>query len=58
MQGCGTEGRGQWARWGGLGLDVGTSDVFSNLNDSHYSLHAAPGVGGGYLPSLAEEMFI
>ena len=20
--GCGTEGRGQWARWGGLGLDL------------------------------------
>ena len=21
--GCGTEGRGQWAWWGGLGLDLG-----------------------------------
>ena len=21
LWGCGTEGRGQWARWGGLGLD-------------------------------------
>ena len=31
---CGPEGRGQWARWGGLGLDFGISEVFSNLNDS------------------------
>ena len=29
--GCGTEGRGQWAQWGGLGLDLGISEVFSNL---------------------------
>jgi len=28
--GCGTEG--QWARWGGLRLDLGISEVFSNLN--------------------------
>ena len=32
--GCGTEGRGQWAWWGGLGLDVVISEIFSNLNDS------------------------
>ena len=32
--GCGTEGRGQWARWGGLGLDWLILEVFSNLNDS------------------------
>ena len=32
--GCGTEGCGQWARWGGLGLDWVISEVFSNLNDS------------------------
>ena len=31
--GCGTE-RSQWARWGGLGLDLGISEVFSNLNGS------------------------
>ena len=31
---CGTEGRGQWARWGGLGLDWLILEVFSNLNDS------------------------
>ena len=23
VPGCGTEGRGQWAWWGGLGLDLG-----------------------------------
>ena len=34
LWGCGTEGRGQWARWGGLGLDLGISEVFSNLTDS------------------------
>jgi len=28
--GCGTEGRGQWAQWGG----VGELEVFSNPNDS------------------------
>ena len=27
---CGTEGCGQWARWGGLGI----SEAFSSLNDS------------------------
>ena len=31
---CGTEGRGQWAQWDGLGLDLGTMEVFSNLHDS------------------------
>ena len=30
---CGTEGCGQWARWGGLMLDLGILEVFSNLND-------------------------
>ena len=30
----GTEGRGQWAWWGGLGLDWVSLEVFSNLNDS------------------------
>ena len=32
--GCGTEGRGQWARWDGLGLGLGILEVLSNLNDS------------------------
>ena len=31
---CGTKGQGQWARWGGLGLDLGTLEVFSDLNGS------------------------
>lgn len=31
---CGTKGCGQWARRGGLGSDLGTSEVFSNRNDS------------------------
>ena len=31
---CGTEGRGQWAWWGGLGLDVVILEVVSNLHDS------------------------
>ena len=30
MWGCGTEGCGQWAWWGGLGV----LDAFSSLNDS------------------------
>ena len=30
--GCGTEGRGQWAWWDGLGL--GILEVFSDLSDS------------------------
>ena len=30
----GTERRGQWAQWGGLGLGVGILGVFSSLNDS------------------------
>ena len=34
MWGCGTEGRGQWAWWGGLGLDLGVIGIYSNLNDS------------------------
>ena len=29
---CGTEGRGQWARWGGVGLDWVILVVFSSLN--------------------------
>ena len=29
---CGTEGRGQWAWWGALGLDLGISEHFSNRN--------------------------
>ena len=33
LWGCGTQGRGQWAWWGGLGLDLGILEVFSNLND-------------------------
>ena len=32
--GCGTEGRGQWAWWGGLGLGLGILEVFSYLSDS------------------------
>ena len=31
LWGCGTEGLGQWAQWGGLGLDVGTLEVFSTF---------------------------
>ena len=34
---CGTEGHGGWAcghGGGGLGLDMGISEVFSNLSDS------------------------
>ena len=31
---CGTEGRGQWAWWDGLGLDLRILEVFFNLNDS------------------------
>ena len=31
---CGTEGRGQQTWWGGLGLGLGTLEIFSNLNDS------------------------
>jgi len=31
---CGTEGRGQWAWWDGLGLDLGILAVFSNCSDS------------------------
>ena len=30
----GTEGRGQWAWWGGLGLGLGILEVFSYLGDS------------------------
>ena len=30
----GTEGCGQWARWGGLGLDLGVLETFSNFNGS------------------------
>ena len=30
---CGTEGRGQWAWWDGLGLGLGILELFSNLND-------------------------
>ena len=36
--GCGTEGRGQWARWSGLGLDLGILEVFSNVHDSIISV--------------------
>jgi len=32
--GCGTEGRGQWAWGGGLGLDLVILEAFSSLNDS------------------------
>lgn len=32
--GCGTAGRGHWAWWGGLGFDLGISEVFSNRNGS------------------------
>jgi len=38
--GCGTEGRGQWGWWGGLGLDLVISEVFSNLTDSMNLLNA------------------
>jgi len=38
-QRCGTEGHGQWAWWDGLGLDLGISEVFSNLND--FMIHGA-----------------
>ena len=34
LQRTGTEGREQWAWWGGLGLDLGILEVSSNLNDS------------------------
>ena len=34
LWGCGTEGRGQWAWWDGLGLGFVITEVFSNLNDS------------------------
>ena len=34
LWGCGSEGRGQWALWGGLGLGLGILEVFSNLKDS------------------------
>ena len=34
LGGCGTDGRGQWAQGGGLGLDLVVLEVFSNLNDS------------------------
>ena len=27
-------GSGQWAQWGGLGLELGILEVFSNLTDS------------------------
>ena len=30
---CGTEGCEQWAQWGGLGLDSGILELFSNQND-------------------------
>ena len=32
--GCGTAGRGQWARWGGLGLDLRILVLFFNLHGS------------------------
>ena len=32
--GCGTEVRGQWARWDGLSLDLVTLQFFSNTDDS------------------------
>ena len=31
---CGTEGHGQWVWWDGLGLDLGTLEIISNLSDS------------------------
>ena len=31
---CGTEGCGQWAWWGVLGLGLEIWEIFSNLNDS------------------------
>ena len=34
LWGCGTEGRGQWAWRGGLGLDLGILKVFFNRNES------------------------
>jgi len=34
MWACGTEGRGHWAWWDGLGLDLVIMEVFSNINDS------------------------
>ena len=34
LWGCGTEGCGQWARWGGLGLGLVSLEIFSNLNGS------------------------
>ena len=30
LWGCGTEGRWQWAWWGGLGLILGIVEIFSN----------------------------
>ena len=35
--GCGTEGCGYWAWWDGLGLALGTLEVFSSLNNSMIS---------------------
>jgi len=35
---CGTEGRGQWAWWDGLGLGLVMLEAFSSLNDSMKSV--------------------
>ena len=38
---CGTEGRGQWAWWGGLGLGMGISEAFSHRDGSMQQMHVA-----------------
>ena len=48
--GCGTEGRGQWARWGGLGLDLVILEVFSNVHNSVSQHHVL-----GYLESIVSH---
>ena len=42
---CGTEGRGQWARRGGLRSEWVILEVFSNLNDSVILFALSTGVG-------------
>lgn len=39
------KGRGQWERWDGLGLDLLTSEVFPNLNDSMMPAQVQPYAG-------------
>lgn len=39
------KGRGQWERWDGLGLDLLTSEIFPNLNDSMMPAQVQPYAG-------------